>query len=202
VIKLKKLIYILTFMVFFSNIQIVFAEPIEKEYGYVNAWFNGEEATVEDIQLKIEEPAVIKVEVSSKIEGHVFLKIINPLVTESYEVISGPSKIGKRIDNLNVEEGWSEIYIWNIRPTGEWTGGNAPVNIFVEFSKAYDDDEHIEFTIANPYILNEQYSGPAPTRTATDPSSTDQPPGANGLPGFGVVGAVLGISLVLLSRKV
>ena len=68
-IKLTKSIYIVTFIILFSYTQIVLAEPIEKEYGYVNAWFNGNEATVEGIQLKIEEPAVIKVEVSSKIEA-------------------------------------------------------------------------------------------------------------------------------------
>jgi len=58
----------------------------------------------------------------------------------------------------------------------------------------------IEFTIANPYILDEQYSGPAPIRTSADPSSTDQPP-SQGSPGVGVAGALLGIALVMLGRK-
>jgi hypothetical protein len=59
----------------------------------------------------------------------------------------------------------------------------------------------VVFTIANPYILDEQYSGPAPTRTAADPSSTDQTP-SQGSPGFGVAGAVLGIMLVVLRRRI
>jgi len=38
------------------------AEPNENDYGIVNAWFNEKEATVENIQLKINEPAQLKIE--------------------------------------------------------------------------------------------------------------------------------------------
>ena len=198
---MKKVILILICITFLLTIQNVLAEPVEKEYGLLNAWFNGEEATVENIQLKVGEPVEIKVEITSKIDGHVFLKLTNPLVTESYEVISGPSQIDKYIDNLNVESGWHETYVWTIKPTGEWTNGNAPINLFVQFHKDINDDETVKFTIANPYILDEQYSGPAPTRTTPDPSSTDQTP-SQGSPGFGVVGALLGIMLVVLRRRI
>ncbi|MBA1341012.1 MAG: hypothetical protein C5S40_02625 [ANME-2 cluster archaeon] len=60
----------------------------------------------------------------------------------------------------------------------------------------------IDFTIANPHILDEQYSGfnIFPTRTTSDPSSTDQPP-SQGSSGFGVVGALLGIVLVVMARR-
>ncbi|MCD4808596.1 MAG: sarcinarray family MAST domain-containing protein [Methanosarcinales archaeon] len=180
--------------------QDVLAEPEENEYGIVNAWYNGQEATVRNVQLKIGEPVEIKVEVMSKIDGHVNVELESPLKTKSYEVVSGPSLIDESIDNLFIKSGWNETYIWIIKPTGDWTNGNAPINLFVQFTKAYDEYEHVEFTIANPYILDEQYSGPAPTRTATDPSSTDQPP-SQGSPGFGVAGALLGIALVVMARR-
>ncbi|MDW7777357.1 MAG: sarcinarray family MAST domain-containing protein [Methanosarcinales archaeon] len=198
---MKKAILILIFLLFI-NFHLALAEPVENEYGIVDAWFDGKEATVEKIKLKINEPVEIKVKVTSKEKCHVAIYLDNPLVTESYKVISGPSQIDKRIDALNVESGWTETYTWIVAPTGEWTMGNAPINVYVQFTKAVDDKKSIEFTIANPYILDEQYSGPIPTQTATNPSSTDQPPGSNDLPGFGVMGALLGISLVLLSRKV
>ena len=182
-----------------SSCQIVLAEPVENNFGIVNAWYNGEEATVENVQLKVGEPVEIKVEVTSKIDGHVNVKLVNPLVTESFEVVSGPSIIDERIDNLNIKSGWSETYIWVIRPTGKWTNGNAPINLFIQFTKAHDEYEHTKFTIANPYILDEQHSGPAPTRTA-DPSSTDQTP-TQGSPGFGVMGALTGIVLVMITRR-
>ncbi|MCD4798950.1 MAG: hypothetical protein K8R19_08090, partial [Methanosarcinales archaeon] len=93
-------------------------------------------------------------------------------------------------------------YIWKLKPNGDWTNGNAPINLFVQFNKAHDDVRMIQFTIANPHILDEQYSSfnIFPTRTATDPSSTDQPP-SQGSPGFGVAGALLGIALVMMARR-
>ena len=197
---MKKINFILLLAIVISLTQNVYAEPIEEKYGIVNAWFNGEEATVENIQLKVGEPAEIKVEITSKVDESINIKLINPLVTESYEVVSGPSKINEWIDNMNVESGWHETYVWIIKPTGKWTNGNAPINLFVQFHKDVNDDESVKFTIANPTILDEQYSGPAPTRTTTDPSSTDQSP-SQGSPGFGVVGALLGIALVVMARR-
>ncbi|MCD4765817.1 MAG: sarcinarray family MAST domain-containing protein [Methanosarcinales archaeon] len=197
---MKTLIYILIFFLIIELNQNVLAEPEENDFGIVNAWYNGQEATVRDVQLKVGEPAELKVEVVSKIDGHVDVKLTNPLKTESYEVVSGPSLIDERIGNLNVKSEWNATYIWIIKPTGKWTNGNAPINLFVQFTKAYDEYEHVKFTIANPYILDEQYSGPAPTRTASDPSPTDQAP-SQGSPGFGVAGALLGIALVMIARR-
>ena len=196
--KIKVLLFLI--LLILANINLVFAEPVEKNYGKVNAWFNGNEATVENIELKINEPSEIKVEVTSKINGHVAIYLDCPLVTKSYRVSVGPSEMDEWIDVFNVESGWTETYTWKIVPTGEWSNGNAPINIFVQFTKAADDNEKIDFTIANPYILDEQYSGPAPTRTASDPSSTDQPP-SQGSPGFGVAGALVGIALVVMARR-
>ena len=193
--KAKILIFILIILI---NLNLVTAEPMEKNYGIVNAWFNEKEATVENIQLKIGEPAEIKVDVTSKINGYISLKLTNPLTTESYKVISGPSKIDEWIDVSNIESGWTNTYIWVIEPTGEWTNGNAPINIFIEFGKTYDDDEHYKFTIANPYILDEQYSSFNIFPTS-NPSSTNQSP-SQGSPGFRMVGALLGILLAVVYR--
>ena len=197
---MKGINYILLLAIVISLTQNAYAEPIEKNYGIVNAWFNGEEATVENIHLKVGEAAEIKVEVIAKVDESINIKLINPLVTESYEVVSGPSNLDEWIDIMNVESGWHETYVWTIKPTGEWTNGNAPINLFVQFHKDINDDETVKFTIVDPYILDEQYSGPVPTRTTTDPSSTDQPP-SQGSPGFGVAGALLGIALVVMARR-
>ena len=197
---MRKKICILIVVFVLSLNQNVLAEPVENNYGTVNAWFNGQESTVENVELKIGEPVEIKVTVNSKIDGEVNLELTTPLATESYEVISGPSNIDDWIDVFNVESGWTKTYTWIIKPTGDWTNGNAPINIFVQFHKGINDDETVQFTIADPYILDKQYSGPAPTRTASDPSSTDQPP-FQGSPGFGAVGALLGIALVVMARR-
>ncbi|MCD4765644.1 MAG: sarcinarray family MAST domain-containing protein [Methanosarcinales archaeon] len=174
----------------------------ENEFGIVTAWSNDEPATAEGMVLKINEPFTVKASIESKIDGYVFVKLSEPGVTNAYEVIEGPSQIDEFIDNMNIESGWKTTYIWKLKPNGDWTNGNAPINLFVQFNKAHDDVRMIQFTIANPHILDEQYSSfnIFPTRTATDPSSTDQPP-SQGSPGFGVAGALLGIALVMMARR-
>ena len=188
------LIYLVLILILIPN-----SNAAENEYGKAQAWFNDIPATAKNIQLKIGEPALIKVEVESKIDGGVFILLDETGVTKAYNVIEGPSQTGDWIDNLNINSGWKKTYIWKVTPNGDWTDGTSPINIFVQFSKDATDGQIIRFTIANPYILDEHYSGPAPTRTP-DPSSTDQPP-APGSPGFGVVGALVGIALVALGRR-
>ena len=174
----------------------------ENEFGIVSAWSNDEPATVEGMILKINEPFIVKVTIESKIDGNIYVRLSEPGVTNAYEVIEGPSEIDEFIDNMKIESGWKTTYIWKLKPNGDWTNGNAPINLFVQFDRSFDDIRKIQFTIANPHILDEQYSSfnIFPTRTATDPSSTDQPP-SQGSPGFGVAGALLGIALVVMARR-
>ncbi|MCD4765053.1 MAG: sarcinarray family MAST domain-containing protein [Methanosarcinales archaeon] len=174
----------------------------ENEFGIVSAWSNDEPATVEGMILKINEPFTVKATVESKIDANIYVRLYEPGVTNAYEVVEGPSEIDEFIDNMKIESGWKTTYIWKLKPNGDWTNGNAPINLFVQFDRSFDDIRKIQFTIANPHILDEQYSSfnIFPTRTATDPSSTDQPP-SQGSPGFGVAGALLGIALVMLGRR-
>jgi len=145
----------------------------ENEYGIVKAWFNGENATVNGIQLKIGEPFEVKVEILSKIKGDVSFKLYEPGVTKAFKLLSGPSEIEKRIDNMNIESGWLKTYSWTITPNGDWKGGNAPLNVIIQFNKGMINKQ-IDFTIANPYILDEQYSGAVPTpETTPSPAGTE-----------------------------
>jgi sarcinarray family protein len=161
---MKNKTYILILVVLFLNFQ--FAAGAENEYGIVKAWFNGKNATVTDEQLRIGEPAELKIEVISKINGNVYIKLIEPGNTKAFDVLNGPTKEDEWIDNIKIETGWSKTYIWTIIPNGAWKNGNAPINIFVEFSKI-KTDKKVQFTIANPYILDEQYSGAVPTPVTT-----------------------------------
>ncbi len=156
----------------FTSIASVKAESIGNEYGFANAWFNGQEATVKNATLKIGETADIKITVTSNISGHVIVGLINPLVTKPYQVIEG-TEIDERIDNYNVPAGWSKTFNWKIKPNGAWKNGNAPINALVTFYNTQSkNDEKLEFTIANPYILDEPYTGAAPQPTGTAPGTT------------------------------
>ena len=155
---------VLFIIILLLSMQTSFAA--ENEYGIVNAWFNEKNATVEGFSMKIGEPAEIKVEVTSKIDGNVYIELNEPGITKSYNVVNGPSKFDESIDNLKIESGWSKTFTWIVAPNGAWKNGNAPINIFVEFSKI-KTDKKIQFTIANPYILDEQYSGSTPSQTSS-----------------------------------
>jgi sarcinarray family protein len=183
-------IFIIILVVLFSNVQIT--SSAENKYGIVKAWFNGENSTVNGVQMKIGEPAEVKVEIISKVNGHVSLKLNEPGVTIAYNVLNGPSKIDEKISNLNIESEWSKTYSWSITPNGAWKNGNAPINIIVQFHDLKTkNDEIIQFTIANPYILDEQYSGAVPT-----PEKTVSPVGTQAketpfLPVIFTVGALI-----------
>jgi sarcinarray family protein len=171
-----RILILFYFMIYLLVFQIGSAE--ENKYGIVKAWFNGENATVETIngiQLKIGEPAEVKVEVISKINGHVSLKLKEPGITTAYDVLSGPSKIDEKLSNLNIESDWLETFTWSLIPNGAWKNGNAPINIIVQFHDLKTkNDEIIQFTIANPSILDEQYSGAVPTpETTASPAGTE-----------------------------
>jgi sarcinarray family protein len=172
----------------------------EIDYGIVKAWCNDEPATVKDLNVKIGEPINIKIEVISKINGFVDIQLYEPGITKSFNVISGPSVFDEWISEYNVEPDWKKEYTWTIVPNGEWTSGRAPVNIIVNFNKEINDDLTAQFTIANPYILDEQYSG-STQKPTPDPKSTDQPPSSEGSPGFGVVAALVGVAAVVLIMK-
>ena len=162
-------------MVSFLVIQMASAE--ENEYGIVRAWFNGENATVEtinDIKLKIGQPVEVNVEVISKIKGDASLKLKEPGVTKAFDVLGGPSQEEEWLTNMNIESGWSKTYTWKLAPNGAWKGGNAPINIVVQFNKGMND-KIIQFTIANPYILDEQYTGTAATTPAPEITGTNTP---------------------------
>ena len=159
-------LFLMSFILIFQT-----AAGAENEYGIVKAWFNGQNATANGVELKIGETADIKVDVISKISGDVIIQLYEPGVTKAFEVIDGPSMIEKRIDNMNIQSGWSKTYTWKIAPNGAWKGGNAPINIFVQFYKGMNDKK-VDFTIANPYILDEQYSGAPTPETTASPTGT------------------------------
>jgi sarcinarray family protein len=198
--NLKLLIFL--FIALFLNSQVVSAA--ENDYGIVNAWFNDKNATVEGFSMKIGEPATIKVTITSKINGNVHVKLIEPGVTKAFEVLSGQSKQDERIDNMGISEGWSKTFIWEVKPNGVWKNGNAPINIFVSFYNSNKQvQKPLEFTIANPYILDEHYSGstPAWTTGAAQPTPNGTSPAQQKAPFLSALVAFVVILGVWMIQK-
>ncbi len=104
-------------------------------------------------------------------------------MTKAFDIKEGPSNHDVTIDNYDITNGWFKTYTWTLTPNGAWKNGNAPLNIFVQFDKIVNGkikgDKTIQFTIANPYILDEQYTGvtttPAPEITGTGAAAKPAP---------------------------
>jgi len=204
---MKSKFIILIFIALFLITHVVSAA--ENEYGIVNAWFNEKNATVEGFSMKIGEPGIVKVTIKSNISGHVFVEINEPGMTKGFKVLDGPSKQDERIDNLNIESGWSKTFTWTVSPNGAWKNGNAPLNIFVQFSKIENGklkgDKKIQFTIANPFILDEQYPGSSPALTigAAQPTgASSEPQQASFMGAAGMLGVILGVWMWKRGKKV
>jgi sarcinarray family protein len=200
--KLFKKIMLLCVLIYLTcNVSAVENDLVEYE-----VYYNGRVTTVYDAELKVGEPATIKavvylkknVDVSTALSASGFGY---KNVDQPFEVIKGSSEFTDTAREFGHNAGETVTFEWIVQPTDEAAGWTIPLNIAFTF---YDRDEKVgypfSFTAANIVIHDEHYSGPAPTRTTTDPSSTDQPP-SQGSPGFGVAGAVLGIVIVVMARR-
>ena len=200
--KLVKIIMLLYLMIYLTcNVS-----AFDNEFVNGSVYFNDRKCTVYDAELKVGEPATIKavvylknnVDVSTRItaSGFGFKNVDQP-----FEVIKGPSEFTEVAREFNHSAGETVTFEWIVRPTDKAAGWTIPLNIAFTF---YDRDERegypLSFTAASIMVHDEHYSGPVPTRTTTDPSSTNQPP-SQGSPGFGVAGALLGIALVMLGGR-
>ena len=199
--KLVKKIMLLFVLIYLTcNVS-----AFENELANGSVYFNDKKCTVYDAELKVGEPATIKavvylkknVDVSTRISasGWGFKNVDQP-----FEVIKGPSEFTEVAREFNHSAGETVTFEWIVQPTDKAAGWTIPLNIAFTF---YDRDEKegypFSFTAANILVPDEHYSGPAPTRTTTDPSSTNQSQ-SQGLPGFGVASALLGILLAVVYR--
>ena len=200
--KLVKKIMLLFVLIYLTcNVS-----AFENEFANGSVYFNDKKCTVYDAELKLGEPATIRavvylkknVDVSTAISasGFGFKNVDQP-----FEVIEGPSEFTEVAREFDHNAGETVTFEWIVQPTDKAAGWTIPLNIVFKF---YDRDERegypIKFTAASILVPDEHYSGPAPTRTTTDPSSTNQSQ-TQGSPGFGVVSALLGIALVVMARR-
>ncbi|MCD4767472.1 MAG: sarcinarray family MAST domain-containing protein [Methanosarcinales archaeon] len=199
--RLVRIIMLLCVMIYLTcNVS-----AFDNEFANGSVYFNDKKCTVYDAELKVGEPATIKavvylkknVDVSTRISasGFGFKNVDQP-----FEVIKGPSEFTEVAREFNHSAGETVTFEWTVQPTDEAAGWTIPLNIVLKF---YDRDEKegypFKFTAANIMVHDEHYSGPAPARTTTDPSSTNQSQ-SQGSPGFGGAGALLGILLAVVYR--
>ena len=197
----KKIILLFVLIYLTCNVSAV-----ENDLAEYEVYYNGKVTTVYDAELKMGEPATIKavvylkknVDVSTALSASGFGY---KNVDQPFEVIKGSSEFTDTAREFDHNAGETVTFEWIVQPTDEAAGWTIPLNIAFTF---YDRDEKegypLSFTAANIRVHDERYSGPTPTHTATDPSSTDQTP-SQGSPGFGVVCSLVGIAFVVIAMR-
>ena len=199
--KLVKIIMLLYVMIYLTcNVSAVENDLVEYE-----VYYNGEVTTVYDAELKVGEPATIKAVVYLKKNVDVSTGITasgwgSKNIDQPFEVIKGPSEFTDTAREFNHSAGETVTFEWIVRPTDKAAGWTIPLNIdFTFYDRDEKEYENPHFTAANIMVHDEHYSGHSPTRTTTDPSSTNQSQ-TQGSPGFGGAGAMMGILLAVVYR--
>lgn len=126
----------------------------------IKAYYNGQEATVTGVTLKVDEPFTIDLYVTPDRYTTVSVRLRETGGgLESYRRISGDSE-----DIVRKKGGLNDTvhYQWVMAPTDAWTGGTAPLDIqYNVWGETMDGDVQGYFTVVEAYISPERYQPPA-----------------------------------------
>jgi len=142
------------------------ADAVECGWGTIETKFkldDGEwqDTGVTDVPICTYEPFQVRADVEIKKECEVSLSICGVGSRDAYEVIEGPSEYDDWTEDINCNESWNGTFIWTLRPTDEWSGGSAPVLLYVQFTKfnpEADLSKRVKYHIENIKIVHCQIS--------------------------------------------
>lgn len=119
----------------------------------IKAYFNGQEATVDNIMLHVGEPFTVDLYVTPDGDSFVYVTLTEPGYTRAYDRISGDA-IG---DTLSREcsEANPAHFNWTLAPNDQWVHGTAPVNIHCQLNRKGDTHPYsmAYFTVVEAKIL-------------------------------------------------
>lgn len=195
--------FILIFSLFLLTVFLPVTTAGGCDYGSLYAWFrkDGNEwqnATVHPT-LKLGEEFEIKVTATAKKDLAGMSLQIDEFGTPVFEVVDGPSVVGEWIDWINLKTNDTFTYIWKIRvrTNTTWVEGYAPLEVFSQFDKEYDQNCKVSFDVITAYILDELWDG----YTEDNGNSNDSGNGTNGTPGFEFLAILIASVLVLVWKR-
>lgn len=125
----------------------------------LTAYFNGREATVSNVTLKVGEPFDVDVYYAPDYDTRISVKLWEVGTEDAYGLVSGDKK-GETIRQY-CNASCPAHFHWVLAANGQWTDGNAPVNIVY---KLWGDGSHPEkngeFTVVDTFISPEHYQSP------------------------------------------
>jgi MAST domain-containing protein len=174
-------------------------------YGQMDVYYNDKllpgKETAKPI-LKIGEPFTIGINLTVYQKSEVSIELNE--IGEGYFIIVDGSTSKMNVYRADmVEKNSSIVYKWTVKPTDRWAGGSIPIDIVYQIDEFGTGNRLVngEFTVAYPYISNENYMGEVSTPVKqpvsnTEPSPAEPSPMSASTPAFSLAGAVLILALV------
>ena len=146
---------LIIFLIFISISGVAHAKPV------IKAYFNGQEATIDGIMLKVDEPFTVMLNITPDTDSIVSVILMEPGNGRSYKSIDG--NVTYDFIDVKCRSGETCRFRWLLAANGDWTDGTAPVNIYYQLNDAKQCDKILcsgEFTVVDPYISSEHYLAP------------------------------------------
>ena len=146
---------LIVFLLFISIQGVALAKPT------IKAYFNGQEATVSGVTLKVDEPFIVDLNITPDRDSIVSVILMEPGNGRSYKSLD--DNITYDFIDVKCRSGETCRFRWLLAANGDWTEGDAPVNIYYQLNDAKHGDQMLysgEFTVVDPYIDPQHYKAP------------------------------------------
>lgn len=124
----------------------------------------------------IGQPIKCKLVLQTNVQGNLHFTIYEPGTTLAYTVVKGKKQdesvqywlrntLAQRPSEKYEQQYIFELipsvirYTWILIPNGNWTQGNAPINLYYSFTSIDNKEEHCHLGFCNPFIINQNWTG-------------------------------------------
>jgi sarcinarray family protein len=151
---------IVIIIILMVGIAIIVSSNVAMANANIRAYFNGQEATVDNVTLKVGETFTIDLYFSPDRDSIIDVLLTEPGIEDSYDRIDGESKGGDYIEKICMAGNTTHFH-WVLAANYKWAGGTSPVNIVYNIDDYPYYPRHItgEFTVVNAYISSRHYTG-------------------------------------------
>lgn len=133
----------------------------------IKAYFNGQEATVEETSLRAGEEFTIDLNITPDGDSIAYILLTEPGYMIAYDRINGEKK-GEFITVRCSEAAPLRLH-WVLAPNDAWVNGTAPVNMYCQLNHPGDTSPYATsyFTIVDAMILPRESVEPTPLPAAS-----------------------------------
>ena len=119
----------------------------------IKAYFNGQEATVENVSLPVGEIFTVDLYMQPDGDSFAYATLTEPGYTLAYDRVAG-DVIGDTVTR-QCTESQPACFNWTLTANENWVGGTAPVNIYCQLNHKSETQPYVRayFTVVEAEIL-------------------------------------------------